>query len=159
QRSSVRHHQGRRFIEKCPVLPHPALAAQIERNAGVNASLPDMPVDRAAQSELVVKLLQIAQIWSHLSRGNGRVFPSRPMVSLVGRKCRSSQAPLANFPKQFGRPARLSLAKYTDPVGCIVLLVNEPFFESCSDIVGILLCIRSELDEQPRTLSRARQLM
>ncbi len=88
QRSTKANHQVSRPLDKVAVFANAVLGLQIEIQAHVDASVPEVSVERAAIFVFVHQLPKIAQVRSQLFRRDGRIVPPFPVQRHSRRKRR-----------------------------------------------------------------------
>ncbi len=150
--TTVGDHEIGSLLDERPVVPHPISAPQFERYAGVDAGLPEVPVQRGligVEPELVQKLAKVAQVVAQPVRGHSRILPARPGAVLSGGVGGRTQSRLAQF-DEFR--LRLRVVEELD-----VRLVRRAF-ERVQQLMCLLIrlvaALTAELDGQPARTPR-----
>ena len=98
KRSAIADHKICRFFYELPIFADPLLRLQVKVDAGVNASVPEVPVESAV---IAVAGHQLAKITQVISEGFGRdrgIFPALPGQRLTGHVGNCAQTGFTHLP-------------------------------------------------------------
>ena len=100
-RTAIRDDQVSSLVQELAEVLDPFDRLQIEVDPGVDATLAEVAVKRAAVVVLREQLAQVAQVVPHPIGWDGRIFPALPRIFFAGNARRGTQAGFADFPEVF----------------------------------------------------------
>src|SRR5215204_991299 len=148
-RAAVADHQLRRLIQKRAELLEALSGFQVEGDAGVDATLAEVPVIDAVVAVLVQQLLEVPQVVPEYLRRNCRVLPGSFGLHRAGHVA-------VVHPGRADSPYRLLVLGITELKAHGLPVRLKRLLRGAGVIQGLLFGIAAELDEEPGVAVRQR---